>query len=83
MAEVTFIYCYPTALETAEGREAVDEALACLASELSLGEGVRLRQGSGNSIVVEDVEPEVLWKAMDRAVPDWEDRRIFYAPVFF
>jgi hypothetical protein len=69
-------------LETENGRGAVDAALACLASELALADDVRLRQGVGNSIIVEGVEPRELWRAMDRAVPDWEDRRLFYAPVF-
>jgi hypothetical protein len=45
---------------------------------LEIGEGVRLRQGDGNSIVVRDVEPQDLWRAMDRAVPDWEDQRLFF-----
>lgn len=83
MAAVTFIYCYPTVLETEAGRVAVDRALASLAAELALGDGVRLRESSGNSITVRDVEPRKLWQAMDRAVPDWEDRRLFFAPVFF
>lgn len=83
LATVTFIYCYPKVLETEGGQAAVDRALASLAAELELGTGVRLRERSGNSIVVRDVEPRELWQAMDRAVPDWEDRRLFFAPVFF
>lgn len=83
MAAVTFIYCNPTVLGTEAGRVAVDRALASLAGELALGAAVRLRESSGNSIVVKDVEPRELWRAMDRAVPDWEDRRLFFAPVFF
>jgi hypothetical protein len=76
------MYCFPAVLESEAGRVAVDAALACLATELEIGEGVKLRQGDGNSIVVRDVEPKDLWRAMDRAVPDWEDQRIFFAPVF-
>ncbi|MGN6276019.1 MAG: hypothetical protein ACTHNP_08840 [Solirubrobacterales bacterium] len=83
MAAVTFIYCYPKVLETEAGRTAVDRALTSLAAELELDEGVRLRESSGSSIVVTDIEPRELWRAMDRAVPDWEDRRLFFAPVFF
>lgn len=82
MAAVTFIYCYPAVLETAAGRAAVDGVLASLATELELDGGVRLRESSGNSIIVRDVEPRELWQAMDRAVPDWEDRRLFFAPIF-
>ncbi len=69
-------------LDTEAGCAAVDEALAALAHELNLGEKVKLRKGSGNSIIVSDVAPEDLWRAMDRAVPDWEDRRLFFAPAF-
>lgn len=82
LAAVSFIYCYPTVLETEEGRVAVDGALASLASELQLGDGARLRETGGNSITVRGVEPRDLWRAMDRAVPDWEDRRLFFAPIF-
>lgn len=83
MAAITFIYCYPKVLDTEAGRAAVDRALALLAAELELDDGVPLRDRSGGSIVVRDVEPRELWQAMDRAVPDWEDRRLFFAPVFF
>ncbi|HET7510428.1 MAG TPA: hypothetical protein VFJ65_09295 [Solirubrobacterales bacterium] len=83
MAAVTFIYCYPKVLETEAGRVAVDRVLASLAAELELGAGMQPRERSGNSIVFRDVEPRELWQAMDRAVPDWEDRRLFFAPVFF
>jgi hypothetical protein len=83
LGAVTFIYCRPTALDTETGRAAVDQVLAMLASELGLDGGVRLRGSSGNSIIVRDVEPRELWQAMDRAVPDWEDRQLFFAPVFF
>jgi hypothetical protein len=83
LAAVTFIYCRPTALDTETGRATVDEALAMLASELGLDEGVRLREQRGNSIVVRGFEPRELWQAMDRAVPDWEDRQLFFAPAFF
>jgi ATP-dependent RNA helicase RhlE len=34
-----------------------------------------------NSIVVRDLRPRELWQAMDRAVPDREERRLFFAPV--
>jgi hypothetical protein len=53
-----------------------------LSAHLLLDEGIRLRQSCGNSIVVEGVEPADIWRAMDRAVPDWEDRDIFFPPVF-
>ena len=76
------MYCYPTVLETEAGRRAVDDVLTSLARELKLGEEAALRQGSGNSIVVAGVDPKDLWHAMDRAVPDWEDRRLFFVPVF-
>jgi hypothetical protein len=76
------MYCFPAVLDSEAGRVAVDAALACLATELEIDDGERLRQGEGNSIVVRDVEPEDLWRAMDRAVPDWEDQRLFFAPVF-
>jgi hypothetical protein len=76
------MYCYPTVLETEAGRTAVDDVLSSLARELELGEGSKLRQGRGNSIVVSGVDPKDLWHAMDRAVPDWEDRRLFFVPVF-
>jgi hypothetical protein len=76
------MYCFPAVLESEAGRVAVDAALACLATELELGEGIKLRQDDGNSIVVSGVEPAELWHAMDRAVPDWEDRDLFLPPVF-
>jgi uncharacterized protein (DUF2126 family) len=76
------MYCFPAVLDSAAGRVAVDTALACLATELELEEGTKLRQGNGNSIVVGGVEPADLWRAMDRAVPDWDDRDLFFAPVF-
>lgn len=76
------MYCFPAVLDSEEGRVAVDSALACLATELDLAEGRRLRQGNGNSIVVRGVEPAELWHAMDLAVPDWEDRDLFFPPVF-
>jgi hypothetical protein len=82
LATLTFMYCFPTVLDDEAGRVAVDAALACLAVELELAEGGKLRQGNGNSIVVRDVEPSDLWRAMDRAVPDWEDHDLFFAPVF-
>ena len=74
------MYCYPTVLDTDAGRAAVDASLASLAAELD--DGVRLQKRGGNSIVVRGIEPRDLWRAMDRAVPDWEDRRLFFAPVF-
>lgn len=83
LAPVTYIYCHPSALETETGRAAVDKALHSLASELGLGEGVQLRQPGGNSITVRDTKPRELWRAMDRAVPNWEDQQLFFAPVFF
>ena len=76
------MYCFPTVLDSEEGRIAVDAALACLATELALDDGVRLRRRGGNSIVVRDVEPKDLWKAMDRAVPDWEDQPSSSPPSF-
>jgi hypothetical protein len=76
------MYCYPTVLETDAGCAAVDDTLASLAAELELDDGVQLRTTGGNSIVVTGIEPKDLWRAMDRAVPDWEDRRLFFAPVF-
>lgn len=76
------MYCLPTVLGSEEGRVAVDAALACLATELELGDGIHLRKRDGNSIVIRGVEPKDLWRAMDRAVPDWEDQRLFFAPVF-
>lgn len=76
------MYCFPTVLENEAGRVAVDNALACLATELALEGGSKLRQGNGNSIVVRGIEPADLWRAMDRAVPDWEDRDLFFPPVF-
>ncbi len=79
---LTFIYCRPAALDTEAGCAAVDKALTALARELNLDEGAKLRQGGGNSIIISDVAPEDLWRAMDRAVPDWEDQRLFFAPVF-
>jgi hypothetical protein len=82
LAAVTFMYCYPTVLETDAGCAAVDDTLASLAAELELDDGVQLRTTGGNSIVVTGIEPKDLWRAMDRAVPDWEDRRLFFAPVF-
>jgi hypothetical protein len=82
LAAVTFMYCYPAVLESEAGRAAVDDTLATLASELEL-DGVRLRKSGGSSIIVRGIEPRELWQAMDRAVPDWEDRRLFFAPVFF
>jgi hypothetical protein len=63
-------------------RGAVDAALVCLATELELAEGIGLRQGDGNSIVVRNVGPEDLWRAMDRAVPDLEGQVLFFAPIF-
>ncbi|MBS1675825.1 MAG: hypothetical protein JST08_00425 [Actinobacteria bacterium] len=56
------------------GRTAVDAPLACLVVELELDDRTKLRQGDGHSIVVRDVEPGDLWRATDRAVPDWEAR---------
>ena len=82
MVTPTFIYCLPAVLESEAGCVVVDAALARLATELALDDGVRLRQGKGNSIVVTGVEPAELWRAMDRAVPDWEDRDLFFAPAF-
>jgi uncharacterized protein (DUF2126 family) len=76
------MYCFPAVLESEAGRIAVDAALACLATELGIVDGNKLRHGNGNSIVVGDVEPADLWRAMDRAVPDWEDRDLFFPPVF-
>jgi hypothetical protein len=57
LAAVTFIYCYPTVLETEAGRVGVDLVLASPTAELALGGGVRLRGRSGNSIAVRDIEP--------------------------
>jgi hypothetical protein len=82
LAAVSFIYCFPTVLESERGRIAVDAALACLATELELEPETKLRQGNGTSIVVSGVDPADLWKAMDRAVPDWEDHDLFFPPVF-
>ncbi len=83
MAPVTYIYCYPNVLETETGQIAVDDALRSLASELALDAGVQLREPGRNSIAVTGVEPTELWRAMDRAVPDWEEQQLFFAPVFF
>ncbi len=83
MAVVGFVYWRPTALDTETGPAAVDEGLARLASELGPDEGMGLRKNRGNSIVVRGFEPRELCQAMDRAVPDWEDRQLFFAPAFF
>lgn len=83
LARVTYIYCRPSVLETETGRVAVDTALSSLASELALNKGVQLREPGGNSITVRDIEPRDLWRAMDRAVPNWEDQDLFFPPVFF
>ncbi len=76
------MYCLPAVIDDEAGRVAVDAALACLAVELELDNEIKLRQGNGNSIVIRNIEPGDLWRAMDRAVPDWEDRDLFFAPVF-
>jgi hypothetical protein len=77
----TFVYCYPQALDTAGGREEVDDALAKLACELGFHPKARLREEGSNSIRVPNTSPEDLWRAMDRANPDWTISGLFVAPL--
>lgn len=76
------MYCFPAVLESERWRVAVDAALACLATELELETGIKLRRKTAIRSSSKDVEPADLWHAMDRAVPDWEDRDLFFPLVF-
>lgn len=77
----TFIYCFPNVLDTAGGRERVDEALGKLVSELGFNPKAQLREEGTNSIRVPGISAEDLWQAMDRAIPDWTISNLFVPPL--
>ncbi len=80
MDAVTFLYCYPKAIETAEGRAEVADALAKLAAESKLHPPIELRAGDQGYVTVPHIGPDDTWAAMDRAVPDWAERALFMPP---
>ena len=69
----THLFTFP--IETDSERAAVEEALERLSAELGLTHPLRLKGGHRALITVPDVDPEITWSAIDRAVPDWQ--RIF------
>ncbi len=52
MDAVTFLYCYPKAIETAEGQAEVADALAKLAAELKLHPPIELRADDQGHVTV-------------------------------
>jgi len=80
MDAVTFLYCYPKAIETAEGRAEVADALAKLAAELKLHPPIELKADDHGHVTVPHIAPNETWAAMDRAVPDWAERALFIPP---
>jgi hypothetical protein len=70
MESRTYLFTFP--IETDSDRTAVEEALGKLSAELGLDHALRLKGGHRALITVPDVDPEVTWSALDRAVPDWQ-----------
>jgi hypothetical protein len=80
MDAVTFLYCYPKAIETAEGRAEIADALAKLAAELKLHPPIELKADDHGHVTVPHFGPDDTWAAMNRAVPDWAERALFMPP---
>jgi hypothetical protein len=80
MDAVTFLYCYPKAIETPEGRAEVADALAKLAAELKLHRPIELKADDQGHVTVPHIAPAGTWAALDRAVPDWAERALFIPP---
>jgi hypothetical protein len=73
MEAVTHLYTYSGAVESEQGREDVEAALAKLSVELQLPHALRVKPGHVSRITVPDTEPEETWAAMARVVSDWPD----------
>lgn len=69
----THLFTFP--IETDSERNAVEEALGRLSTELELAHALRLRGGHKAMITVPGVDPEQTWSAIYRVVPDW--RQLF------
>ncbi|MGB7589552.1 MAG: hypothetical protein WBM00_12695 [Solirubrobacterales bacterium] len=80
MEAVSFLYCYPKAIETAEGRAEVADALEKLAAELKLHPPIELKADDHGQVTIPYVGPDDTWAALDRAVPDWAGRALFMPP---
>jgi hypothetical protein len=76
---VTYLYTYPDAMETEQGRADVTEALQKLSAELQLNHELRIKGGHGGQIVLPDVAPDEAWAAMGRVVSDWPE--LFLPPT--
>jgi hypothetical protein len=76
----TFVYCRPEVIENPLGAFEVDQALADLASELGLDSEALLRTPPSCSVTIPNVAPEEAWDAMDRVLPFWKQRRLFFLP---
>jgi hypothetical protein len=66
----THLYTFP--IETDADRAALEEALEKLSAELGLDHALRIKGGHRALITVPDVDPDVTWSAIARAVPGWE-----------
>jgi hypothetical protein len=78
--EATFIYCRPEILETANGTREVDEALTLVAAQLWSDADVQLRRSGSYAAAFSGVSHDDAWDAMDRALPLWKQRRLFFVP---
>jgi hypothetical protein len=78
--EATFIYCRPEVLETPGGTREVDEALTLVAAQLWSDADVQLRREGSYAATFSGVSHDNAWDAMDRALPLWKQRRLFFVP---
>jgi hypothetical protein len=66
----THLFTFP--IETDADRTALEEALEKLSAELGLDHALRIKGGHRALINVPDVDPDVTWSAIERAVPGWQ-----------
>lgn len=71
------LICYPEALETVKGRAEVILALEKIAAALELGPA-SVPKPDKYGWVHFPVDPTLVRPAMERAVPDWQERALFY-----
>lgn len=69
----TYLYTYPQALESQQGRADVEAALVKLSADLQLPHALRLKSGHVGRITVPDRTPDETWAAMGRVVIDWAE----------
>jgi hypothetical protein len=79
-SEMTFLYLRPGVIESVIDAVEVDEALALLTLILGLPPDGELRTPGSLSVTITDIPPEVVWRTLERLLPQSRLHDLFLVP---